>query len=156
MGARSFATHCPLALPLTCAATDCCSLRVPRTHDELHSFSRRRGFDRFYPGVHSAPSFPALGAGAPPSGVLDAPNGFSNGDNGFSNGNGSMPGSVRNMSAPRPQRVVGSLDHPILPMPPVRFPHAPQFLSYSYFLSFIDSARRSSPRWTSFLAMQSL
>ncbi|KAI0716020.1 L-serine ammonia-lyase [Cerioporus squamosus] len=85
----------------------------------------RRLMRGFYPGLASA-SLPAIDAGAntTPAGQVGAPEGFAansssadaeNG-NGDGLGRGMRPG--RRVSASRPTRVVGVLDHPVTPMPP--------------------------------------
>ncbi|KAI0349652.1 L-serine ammonia-lyase [Trametes cingulata] len=82
----------------------------------------RRLMRGFYPGLVS-PNLPQVGAGDSMSaGRIDAPEGF--GANGSSSswgaeseyGNGS--GAGRRISASRPTRVIGSLEHPVTPMHP--------------------------------------
>ncbi|KAH8116427.1 L-serine ammonia-lyase, partial [Phellopilus nigrolimitatus] len=77
----------------------------------------RRLMRGFYPGVASGGSFPAIEGGTPSSGVIGAPLGsVPSADN----AKFSSPGGAgnRDVSASRPARVVGSFDHPLLPMPP--------------------------------------
>ncbi|KAL5531652.1 hypothetical protein ACEPAG_4529 [Sanghuangporus baumii] len=75
----------------------------------------RRLMRGFYPGVSAHASFPVITGGAAPSGVLDAPNGQDSNSNGHERSYQIKGGPLR---APRPTRVVGSLEHPLLPMPP--------------------------------------
>lgn len=75
-------------------------------------------YDSFYPGISSGGSFPAIGGGIAPSGVLNAPSGFT-AASGASGSQAEPRASGERVTAPRPMRVLGSLDHPILPMPPV-------------------------------------
>ncbi|RPD64319.1 L-serine ammonia-lyase [Lentinus tigrinus ALCF2SS1-7] len=88
----------------------------------------RRLMRGFYPGLASAGGLPAIDAGtnATPAGQIGAPEAFAatnssaDVENGNGNGNGGdssmRPG--RRISASRPTRVVGTLDHPVTPMPP--------------------------------------
>ncbi|KAI0741465.1 L-serine ammonia-lyase [Daedaleopsis nitida] len=86
----------------------------------------RRLMRGFYPGLTSSSlSLPAIGAGAPPAGHIGAPDGFAAGghsalgmgtEKGDSRGN--RLGGGRRISATRPTRVLGILDHPVTPMPP--------------------------------------
>lgn len=73
----------------------------------------------FYPGV-VAPMFMSLGPGASPK-IVDGPLEFSKAGK-ISDSTEEMPSASDN--TPRfksvATRVVGSLEHPILPMPPVR------------------------------------
>ena len=100
----------------------------------------------FYPGLAS-PNLPAIGAGANtiPTGRIGAPLGFGmDGETGFGmdardgigldNGNGSGAAHKRRIAASRPVRVVGVLDHPVTPMPPVS-------------CSPISSGARMSDQW---------
>ena len=83
----------------------------------------------FYPGL-SAPTLPAIGAGALPVGHIGAPDGFApdgnsvpGADAGPGFGGNATRGHLRStgtrIAASRPTRVVGVLDHPVTPMPPV-------------------------------------
>lgn len=82
---------------------------------------------RFYPGI-AGPTMPAIAAGAQAVGELDAPSDMApqpqpqpqqEQEAGAASYLGSGATS-RRVTASRPTRVVGSLDHPVLPMPPVR------------------------------------
>ncbi|KAL5536927.1 hypothetical protein ACEPAF_750 [Sanghuangporus sanghuang] len=75
----------------------------------------RRLMRGFYPGVSAHASFPAITSGVAPSGVLDAPNGQDSTSSGQEKSSQTKSGRLR---APRPTRVIGSLEHPLLPMPP--------------------------------------
>ncbi|PCH44415.1 L-serine ammonia-lyase [Wolfiporia cocos MD-104 SS10] len=72
----------------------------------------RRLMRGFYPGLVS-PVLPAIGGGLPPSGHISAPEGEMMSD-------GLPAGKVqgKSVSATRPTHVVGSLEHPVLPVPP--------------------------------------
>ena len=63
-------------------------------------------------------SYPAIAGSRPPSGVLDSPKGI-NRDTDKQGAQRPTQGRGKRITAPRPTRVVGSLDHPILPVPPV-------------------------------------
>lgn len=78
----------------------------------------------FYPGLASA-GLPAIGAGAnaTTNSQISAPDGFAansvDTENGNERGTGGRMRPGRRISASRPTRVVGVLDHPVTPMPPV-------------------------------------
>ena len=79
---------------------------------------------RFYPGLVS-PHLPQIGAGhAEPAGRIDAPHGLGAGSDASMPLWGGEPesghGAGRRISASRPTRVIGTLEHPVTPMPPVR------------------------------------
>ena len=70
---------------------------------------------------------PAITAGARPAGELEAPSDLDEGSDSGSGPSGVASSKLgtgnksrRRVAATRPTRVVGLLDHPILPMPPVR------------------------------------
>lgn len=72
---------------------------------------------RFYPGL-VAPNFSAIGPGSSQSsGKIGAPEGEMNADQESDIGGKAKGGNV---PAARATHVVGSLDHPVLPAPPVR------------------------------------
>ncbi|EIW58703.1 L-serine ammonia-lyase [Trametes versicolor FP-101664 SS1] len=79
----------------------------------------RRLMRGFYPGLAS-PHLQQIGAGSSMSaGRIDAPDGFSAGAAWGAepdSGNGNAMGPGRRISASRPTRVVGTLDHPVTPM----------------------------------------
>ncbi|TFK91713.1 L-serine ammonia-lyase [Polyporus arcularius HHB13444] len=85
----------------------------------------RRLMRGFYPGLASA-SLPAIDAGANTTraGQIGAPESFAvkssseDAENGNGNGMGSGFRPGHRVSASRPTRVVGVLDHPVTPMPP--------------------------------------
>ncbi|TBU49232.1 L-serine ammonia-lyase [Dichomitus squalens] len=86
----------------------------------------RRLMRGFYPGV-ATPTLPAIDGGAQPAGNIAAPEGFGtpgmgatfeNGTSGEFSRTGNMSGVGRRISASRPTRVVGVLDHPVSPVPP--------------------------------------
>ena len=85
-----------------------------------------RSISRFYPGL-SQPRFAAIGSGlAQSSAAIDAPEGeeFTAGAS-FDSGHEEPHEQTRRKVSHRPNsnratRVVGSLEHPILPVPPVR------------------------------------
>ncbi|KAI0372786.1 L-serine ammonia-lyase [Pilatotrama ljubarskyi] len=82
----------------------------------------RRLMRGFYPGLVS-PNLPQLGAGDSMSaGRIDAPDGFGGNGSlsswGAESDNGDALGTGRRISASRPTRVIGSLEHPVTPMPP--------------------------------------
>ncbi|EJD07550.1 L-serine ammonia-lyase [Fomitiporia mediterranea MF3/22] len=77
----------------------------------------RRLMRGFYPGISSGGSLPAISGGSAASGVLDAPSGYNVSGGDQESGSRPRPRSER-ITAPRPTRVVGSFDHPVLPMPP--------------------------------------
>ncbi|KAI0731246.1 L-serine ammonia-lyase [Earliella scabrosa] len=74
----------------------------------------RRLMRGFYPGL-ATPTLPAISAGAMSAGHIPAPDGFLAG--GFSAA-GADSENGDGISASRPTRVVGVLDHPVTPMPP--------------------------------------
>ncbi|TDL23659.1 L-serine ammonia-lyase [Rickenella mellea] len=85
----------------------------------------RRLMRGFYPGITTT-NFPAIDSGGSGlAGTIGAPEGSFG-----SSSNGSGSHGNTDVANPRPTRVVGSLDHPILPMPPRKtiFP-AMDFLS---------------------------
>ncbi|TCD68411.1 hypothetical protein EIP91_010812 [Steccherinum ochraceum] len=75
----------------------------------------RRLMRGFYPGL-STPSLPAIGAGSPAYAAIDAPEDSKAGEQ-SSSPKSAGPRQDRALAA-RATRVVGSLDHPVLPMPP--------------------------------------
>ncbi|KAH9888904.1 L-serine ammonia-lyase [Cubamyces lactineus] len=82
----------------------------------------RRLMRGFYPGLVS-PHLPQLGAGhAEPVGRIDAPHGLGAGSDASMPMWGGEPesgnGAGRRISASRPTRVIGTLEHPVTPMPP--------------------------------------
>ncbi|KAI0793973.1 L-serine ammonia-lyase [Fomes fomentarius] len=89
----------------------------------------RRLMRGFYPGL-AAPMPPAIGAGGAAIGHIRAPqgpagNGYpapghdpENGHGYAGNGSPTKPGAGLKISASRPTRVIGVLDHPVTPMPP--------------------------------------
>ncbi|KAJ8482445.1 hypothetical protein ONZ51_g5360 [Trametes cubensis] len=82
----------------------------------------RRLMRGFYPGLVS-PHLPQIGAGhAEPAGRIDAPHGLSAGSDASMPLWGGEPesghGAGRRISASRPTRVIGTLEHPVTPMPP--------------------------------------
>lgn len=86
----------------------------------------------FYPGL-AAPMPPAIGAGGAAIGHIRAPegpagSGYSapghdpeNGHVHAGNRSPTKPGAGPKISASRPTRVIGVLDHPVTPMPPVNY-----------------------------------
>ena len=78
----------------------------------------------FYPGL-AAPTLPSIDGGATPAGNITAPEGYnmsSDSENDREGDRGpreSMFGAGRRISASRPTRVVGVLEHPVTPVPPV-------------------------------------
>ncbi|KLO17934.1 L-serine ammonia-lyase [Schizopora paradoxa] len=83
----------------------------------------RRLMRGFYPGVMQGVAFPAIGGGESPTGFIGSPE-----EHAESTSSGTP--SKQDMASSRPTRVIGSFNHPILPMPPRRtvFP-AMDFLS---------------------------
>ncbi|KAI0675459.1 L-serine ammonia-lyase [Trametes maxima] len=84
----------------------------------------RRLMRGFYPGL-AAPTLPQLGAGedATSAGRIGSPGGFGAGLGSEAPlstpwGAETEPGAGRRISATRPMRVVGNLEHPVTPMPP--------------------------------------
>ncbi|KAI0652831.1 L-serine ammonia-lyase [Cubamyces menziesii] len=82
----------------------------------------RRLMRGFYPGLVS-PHLPQIGAGhAEPAGRIDAPHGLGAGSDASMPLWGGEPesghGAGRRISASRPTRVIGTLEHPVTPMPP--------------------------------------
>lgn len=76
----------------------------------------RRLMRGFYLGVMQSVAFPAIGGGEGPAGFIDSP-----GEHVDPKGQATdASASPRRDIAPRPARVIGSFNHPILPMPPVR------------------------------------
>lgn len=86
----------------------------------------RRLMRGFYPGVMQGVALPAIGAGEGPAGMISSPDGFSSGQSHFQ-GEQTERGTDMDIAASRAVRVVGSFNHPVLPMPPVRnFVSSPQ------------------------------
>lgn len=70
---------------------------------------------RFYPGI-AGTAYPMISGGSQPSGVIGSPDDTVS----SSRSTATSPTSGQgDLSLPRPARVIGSFDHPILPMPPV-------------------------------------
>lgn len=75
----------------------------------------RRLMRGFYPGVMQGVGFPAIGGGESPTGFIGSPEEHTD----FKDATPSAS-SKQDMASSRPARVIGSFNHPILPMPPVR------------------------------------
>lgn len=84
-------------------------------------------FHRFYPGL-ATPTLPAIDGRPLPAGNIAAPEAFrtlpsaraeSEGGRASHGRSASRQGAGRRITASRPTRVVGVLDHPVTPMPPV-------------------------------------
>lgn len=77
-------------------------------------------FYSFYPGISSmANTHPAIESGEPETvGLIDQPADSARAESSSSPSDRAPGKSKREVSGPRPTRVIGSFDHPILPMPP--------------------------------------
>lgn len=107
---------------------------------------------RFYPGL-AVPHLPSISAGSQePNDQIDAPDGFfENTSNQWENTEDARagPGRSRLPSPSRATRVIGSFEHPILPMPPVS---AYKYTGPTIENSAYYSAKQIFQLWTSFLA----
>ena len=131
-------------------------------------------FHRFYPGLGSpATTLPAIDGGISPAGVIDSP-AFSRSARADTHSEppklNPKPGTPKDVSSnSRATRVVGSFDHPILPMPPVNITFFHSLNSDSpcmmrddtllmclflyVYVSVLRSERPCSRPWTSFRVM---